>query len=139
MLTIDERFDAKWVDSLVDCHLWIAAQSLGGYGNFRDGDKSIRAHRWAWERRNGWIPEGLVLDHICCVRHCVNPDHLELVTQKENLRRGVNWNRIKTHCTKGHEYSEKNTSWVKGGTQRRCKSCAKNNDKRKGHSKKTMP
>ena len=47
------------------------------------------AHRWAWEQAKGPIPKGLVVDHLCRVRWCCNPDHMELVTNRENILRGI--------------------------------------------------
>lgn len=88
--TDEERFDEKWVDSLVGCHLWIASRFKGtGYGCWNADGRAMGAHRWNYTRRKGAIPDGLVLDHLCRVRHCVNPDHLEAVTQKVNAQRGM--------------------------------------------------
>jgi len=86
-LTPDERFWPK-VDRGGACWLWTGALYVNGYGAFRGPDgRTIRAHRFAYERVVGPIPEGLDLDHLCRVRACVNPAHLEPVTRAENLRR----------------------------------------------------
>lgn len=82
-----DRF-ARYVEITTDgCHLWlghIAADT--GYGTFRlDGNNREKAHRFAYAAAYGPIPEGLQVDHICWVRHCVNPEHLQLVTQQQNL------------------------------------------------------
>jgi hypothetical protein len=74
------------------CWLWSGSTSTGGYGYILDYEgaakKAMRAHRWAYEKLRGPIPDGLHLDHLCRVRCCVNPDHLEAVTSGENTRRG---------------------------------------------------
>src|SRR5688572_16860021 len=85
-----DRFRAK-VDRTGGCWLWTASRILSGYGQVRFEGKNQRAHRVAYALVKGPIPEGLVLDHLCRVKHCVNPDHLEAVTQAENLRRGDTW------------------------------------------------
>lgn len=78
------------------CWLWTASLDSGGYGAFRAAGGRVRAHRFSWEQANGPIPEGLVLDHIDCVRHCVLPTHLRAVTQQINAenRKGANSNNI---------------------------------------------
>lgn len=72
-----------------DCWLWLGSKSSYGYGIYVLNGKSIPAHRYAYERFNGPIPKGLQIDHLCRVKNCVNPTHLEVVTQLENIRRGV--------------------------------------------------
>jgi hypothetical protein len=89
------------------------------------------AHRYYWEQAHGPIPAGLVLDHVfnrgCIFRDCINLDHLELVTQAENARRGRRQReqRARTHCPKGHAYTEANTIWRtrNGGLKRDCRKC----------------
>jgi len=81
-----ERFDAK-VQRTATCWLWIGATNQKGYGTFWSGDVRTGAHRWSYEYHVGPIPVGLEIDHLCRVRHCVNPAHLEAVTHAENLRR----------------------------------------------------
>lgn len=103
------------------CWCWTGSLKETGYAQFYDGTKVVRAHRWAYEQLTGPIPEGRHLDHTCRVRHCVNPDHLEPVTKRENERRGLK-GELKTHCTKGHEYTEENTYRYKNG-HRRCRQC----------------
>lgn len=82
------------------------------------------AHRMAYEELVGPIADGLQIDHLCRVRCCVNPAHLEPVTQAENIRRGVSptaANRRKTHCKHGHEFTTENTRLVPEG--RICRRC----------------
>jgi len=82
------------------------------------------AHRLSYETEIGPIPEGLELDHLCRVRSCVNPLHLEPVTHQENVRRGegANFWRNKTHCPQGHEYTEENTG-ISNRNNEKCRYC----------------
>ena len=84
----------------------------------------VSAHRVVYEHFHGPIPVGLQLDHLCRVHNCVNPDHLEPVTSKENLHRGDTHaarNAAKTHCPKQHEYTPANTYVYQG--KRLCREC----------------
>lgn len=83
-----ERFFSK-VDKTPTCWLWIAGTTRGGYGIFgtEDTRKTTTAHRWSYEHHIAPILTGLVIDHLCNVRNCVRPDHLEVVTYAENNRR----------------------------------------------------
>ena len=106
------------------CWLWTGARSSNGYGVSWHNLRAISAHRFAYELLVGPIPEGLTLDHLCRVRHCVNPAHLEPVTMRENLLRGEGWtalNARKTHCPRGHSYDDENT-YISGG-KRYCLTC----------------
>ena len=69
------------------CWLWSGTLDVHGYGKVSDGSESRGAHRWLWERLLGPVLDGLELDHLCRVKHCVNPEHLEPVTPAENIRR----------------------------------------------------
>ena len=119
------RFWAK-VERTESCWLWTAALNMpeemnGGYGYWNNRV----AHRLAYEQLVGPIPEGMVLDHLCRVRRCVNPEHLEVVDRRTNNRRGVGFagqNAAKTHCPQGHPYSEENLVNLASGF-RRCKQC----------------
>lgn len=70
------------------CWIWQRAMQPNGYGAMTINRRTHNAHRGVWLRDRGPIPEGMVLDHLCRVRACVNPDHMEIVTNAENLRRG---------------------------------------------------
>lgn len=118
-----------WVrkGSDADCWLWTGALDQDGYGFLNISEKSVRAHRWSYELNVGPIPDGLVIDHLCRVRHCVNPAHLEPVTNGENVMRGEGLAptlaRV-THCPQGHEYNEENTYVKPGGRNHRaCRVC----------------
>ena len=125
MLTATERFWSK-VDKSGDCWVWTAGKSRDGYGNFKRDGKDLKAHRVAYELVRGSIPTGLDLDHLCRVRACVNPDHLEPVTRRENIMRGAGYTAEqarKTACKRGHEFTAENTYAWRGG--RICRTCRK--------------
>lgn len=107
------------------CWLWTGAIMENGYGVF-DGRfvRSRLVHRIAYEIAIGPIPDGLVVDHLCLVRHCVNPTHLEAVTVQENLARRDAAR--PDYCIHGHLLDEANT-YVRAGTnQRKCRACHRN-------------
>ena len=109
------------------CWLWLAYLSPSGYGVIWRNNRLVPAHRATYELLVGPHPAGLVPDHFCRVRHCVNPDHLEMVTNAVNVLRGVGacaQNKRKTHCVNGHEFTSENTIWRKGG-HRACRACAR--------------
>ncbi len=105
------------------CWIWKGYIGDGGYGLIVL-DRRRRVHRYLYEEFIGPVPDGLVLDHLCRVRHCVNPTHLEVVTQGENLRRGMGFpgiNARKTHCPQGHPYEGRNLKRNAG--KRQCRIC----------------
>lgn len=122
------------VDKSGDCWIWQGAL-VRGYGQTWIDNKRIYAHRLAYEITNGPIPEGLTIDHLCMTKPCVNPAHMEAVTQSENTRRaylagrsGGATNAAKTHCKHGHEFTPENTRLrvvaAKGNAvQRECRAC----------------
>ncbi len=129
---VAERFWEK-VNKTSLCWLWTSTIA-GGYGVFRLGSmadgtrRRVPAHRFAYEQLVGPIPEGFDLDHLCRVRNCVNPEHLEPVTRRENLLRGVGipaLNAAKTHCKRGHPLSGENLIWQTNGYYgaRQCRIC----------------
>jgi len=73
------------------CWLWLGHIKKNGYGSLTIGKKNFHAHRLSYQTYVGEIPKDKVLDHKCRVRCCCNPNHLEIVTQKENFQRGVRW------------------------------------------------
>lgn len=116
------------------CWEWTKAIDAGGYGRQTVDRKSRMAHRVMLWVLNRDVPEGMVVDHLCRVRRCVNPEHLEVVSHYENDMRGESaWavNARKTHCLRGHEFTEENTgrNVIKGRQVRYCKTCRRELDK----------
>lgn len=121
-----ERFIEK-VDMTGDCWLWTAYIDRDGYGLFGVATgQTVRAHRWFYEQSVGPLPPGEPLDHLCRVRACVRPSHLELVTTKINNERGERAQQ--THCVNGHEFTEANT-YVKPNGCRQCRRCHHDREK----------
>jgi len=109
------------------CWFWTASVDSHGYGQFRVGTRTIKAHRFAYEELIGPIPDGLEPDHLCRQHRCVNPTHLEMVTHRENILRGMAPSALharKTKCPKGHPYDEANTR-IDGRGSRQCRACKK--------------
>lgn len=107
------------------CWLWKAGTQATGHGRFYADRKAVPAHRFSYELLIGPIPEGLVIDHLCRNPSCVNPDHLEPVTQGENIRRGDNQGPIgrrASKCPLGHPYDEINT-YISPSGIRDCREC----------------
>lgn len=117
-----------WAPFLGPCWLWTKTLA-DGYGQFiADGNRRVGAHIYTYELLVGPVPVGHELDHLCRVRACCNPNHVEPVTDAENKARsplmnmdGPNANRVKTHCPAGHAYDEANTYRYRGG--RYCRAC----------------
>lgn len=106
-----------------ECIIWTGyIRKTDGYAIY--GQSKIYVHRMKYEEKYGKIPDGMQLDHLCRNRSCVNPDHLEPVTQIENRQRSPLLTGKKTHCPHGHEFSKENTYHYKG--TKMCKQCRRN-------------
>lgn len=105
------------------CWCWTGALVPSGYGQVRHGPdhKRYSAHRLTYMLWKGDIPDGLELDHLCRNRWCVNPEHVEPVTHQTNMSRGAIGS--KTHCKRGHEFTEENTYIPPGRYRRCCREC----------------
>ena len=106
------------------CWLWTGPRMWNGYGKASFGNRTQNAHRVAWMILHGELSvRGLHIDHVCRVKLCCNPRHLDPVTCKENLRRSP-WRiaqMAKTHCPRGHPYSGSNLRLYLSGRQ--CATC----------------
>lgn len=114
----------------VDCWLWNGCIDKRGYGRIKIGGKkgrAVEAHIVSYTIFKGRISSGLELDHLCRIRSCVNPEHLEPVTHQQNMLRG--FHATKTHCKHGHQYTIENTIYNNAG-RRECKVCVKLRRKR---------
>lgn len=119
-----DRFLSRTIVDESGCWNYTGFLDRDGYGMFRVGPDQRRAHRVSYEMFVADIPDGLVMDHLCRNRSCVNPTHLEPVTVQENTLRGSGItanNALKTHCPSGHEYSADNLVICVG--RRVCRRC----------------
>lgn len=107
------------------CWIWAGKPDAKGYGHIVVNGRKRKAHVHVWEKFHGPVPAGKVLDHLCRVRNCVRPTHLEPITEAQNALRGESpWaiNARKTQCKQGHEFTTKNTVMDADG-HRRCREC----------------
>jgi hypothetical protein len=124
------------------CEVWMGAMTAGGYGVIGVGSRVFYAHRVAYELLVGPIPAGLTVDHLCRVRLCCNPRHLEPVTRGENVLRGAGFaavNAAKTHCQNGHPLDSDNL--VPAGLQRGwrwCRICSDERERRRVRKRKRV-
>lgn len=124
-----------------ECIQWHKSLGTTGYGQIGVEGKMWRAHRWLWTQSNGPIPEGFVLDHVChneaakngeCAggltcshRACVNLEHLQLVSQSENIMNGLHGIDVKATCPKGHSYRDARNILVRKNGKRECAECGR--------------
>ena len=104
------------LDADTGCRVWLASKDEKGYGQVRHDGTCRKAYKVAWVLEHGPVPAGLELDHLCRNPACINPEHLEPVTHKENMRRGMYGQR--TACPRGHAYDI-----VRPNGSRWCKQC----------------
>ncbi len=130
MKHLDPRLPARfWSKCTLDhhrgCWLWIGRMGRGGYARWTMGQQCWAGHKFAFLRLRGSYDETLELDHLCRVRHCVNPAHLEPVTHTENVRRGVSViaeHMKKATCIRGHEFEVLPATSARAG-RRLCRVC----------------
>ena len=125
------RFWSKVSKTAGGCWEWTAVRTRLGYGQFSVRRRMVYSHRFSYELRRGPVPAGLELDHLCRNPSCVNPDHLEAVTHRENALRGESMPAryaARTCCSRGHEYTPENTRVTKRGA-RLCRICDRARDR----------
>lgn len=122
-MTLIDRIAARLDVGGDDCWEWPGSKTLG-YGTIKYRGVSMYVHRAVYEECVGPIPSGYQIDHLCRNRACSNPDHLEAVTQRENIARA----QTKTHCLRGHAYDEENTETYANG-RRRCRACHRDRER----------
>jgi len=119
-----ERVYSK-IEKTKNCWIWKGTINSQGYGVAWFNGKLHRAHRLIYEWERETIPQGMVADHICRIRNCVNPDHIEIITNGANVLRGVSQSAVnsrKKFCIRGHKFTPENTySYTRGW--RCCKTC----------------
>jgi len=141
MINTPEKIWSR-VNITYSCWEWMGC-TVTGYGIFHFNGRRILAHRFFYELFKGLIPKGLVIDHLCRNKKCVYINHLEAVTQKENILRGIgvaSQNSKKTHCIHGHKFTLQNTYIYikKGNKERYCKTCNCIRTKQSQHKNKIL-
>ena len=125
--TKQRLLDRMTIDPVNGCWNWRGGLVSGGYGGLCVVGAYRKAHRLAYEAFVGPIPEGFTIDHLCRNRGCINPEHLEPVTPRVNILRGVGLaakEAQQTHCFRGHEFDLLNTGHPKNHKRSRyCKTC----------------
>ena len=113
-------------NTVENCWEWKGGKTYQGYGVFSsDNRESILAHRWIWTYLFGPMPKNRVINHRCRNTSCVNPVHMEVISQSENVLVGDHYERKIMHCPRGHAYTTKNTYIQRryNGNSRSCKIC----------------
>lgn len=132
-VSLRDHFEDSYVpEPNTGCWLWTGSLTTSGYGHLSRKRKMLQAHRVSLELRGVAMPEGMVVDHVCRVRSCVNPDHLRVVTRRQNvIENSVSLpaKQVRnTHCPKGHPYAGENLS--KWSRHRVCMTCKRASDRR---------
>lgn len=125
-----QRFWAK-VEKSDDCWPWIGSRGADGYGRFWDGKSFVLAHRFVLRLVGREPASDLQVDHLCRVRECVRPDHLDAVTRLVNVRRALPYREQKTHCKRGHDFAV--TGFVNHAGYRECDTCRKELRRARAH------
>ncbi len=132
MTALRDRLFSRLMIDPSGCVLWTGAVNSGGYGTIWSDGRNRLVHRVMYEMFAGPIPDGLQLDHLCRVRHCAAPAHLEPVTVRVNLFRGQTpaaANAAKAQCPRGHAYDLLNTYRNPQG-RRECRACNRESSRR---------
>ena len=123
-LNYDPEYLLSKAEVTPSCWLWKGSTYQNGYGKY--GKRGHMVHRIFYALFKGEVPQDMSLDHLCKVRRCVNPDHLEIVTLVENVMRGDSQhakNARKTHCKRGHELTVENIYIHPQRGHRQCRTC----------------
>jgi hypothetical protein len=133
--SVTERLWARL--DIGDCWLWTGPVNPKGYGRIGDGRHNRYVHRVAYEELVGSIPDRMRLDHLCRVPRCCNPDHMEIVSDRENILRSpitiASIRAAQTHCIHGHEFERLDTG------RRICRTCARERANRAYHEARSNP
>lgn len=141
MSPLKDRIKSNTTINERGCWVWQRHITPNGYGVISVNGKSSSAHRTSYTLFKGRIPEGFQIDHLCKVRSCVNPKHLEAVTAKENVRRSNSYAQqeaSRTHCKYGHEFTPNNIYKASQGNGRNCRTCMRNRTKQRYAMKKIV-
>jgi hypothetical protein len=134
---INFHISLKAVEQDDGCWVWPGWLDEDGYGHTGVHGNSRPVHAASWIAHYGSdFPRDYEFDHLCRNRACCRPSHLEPVSTKTNIRRGETgkWQRDKTHCPQGHEYTEENTR-LKGGKYRVCRTCHRERENKRYHNR----
>ena len=122
--TLSDLLSVSDVEPETGCWIWKRRLNRWGYGHISVEAKRMPAYRYSWTLANGPIPEGMTVDHLCFRPSCVNPDHLRLLTPRQNA--ALNRRALATQCKRGHEFSDENTRRTtrpNGSVSRYCREC----------------